>query len=80
MLKYPIPGTRRELQRTRMEGVMFTCEVGYRGFPGQCLWRSSKTFGIVVKQRKLLVGAAGRQAETASQWQWRNRKEKWVRK
>jgi hypothetical protein len=58
-----------------MEGVVFTC----RGFLTQYLWRALRTIGSNGEERKLLVGAAGRQAEAASQWLWGKREEKWAR-
>lgn len=54
-------------------------EMGCKGFVGRSVWISAGLLGIIGLDRRQLVTAVSRQAETAFQWLLRKRGEAWKR-
>ena len=53
-------------------------EVGSRGFAGQSLWRAFRVLGITGMTRRRAIEDVCKQAESASQWLWQKREQKWT--
>ena len=53
-------------------------EVGSRGFAGQSVWRAFGVLGITGMTGRRVIEDVCRQAESASQWLWQKREQKWT--